>query len=157
MTDSVSSTYRHGDKLVVPGPVLQLGGRRLKWYGIGTAEKPVPEAVSTVARAFIARLDLGPLSDLGFVVLHRCGTDFHFLIVCSWQGNNEIWESVYAIDRGDADFRDWPRPGPHVPTFCVWEMGAVAHESAAWRRYLQSARDEAARADWLKDQYEGAI
>ena len=61
------------------------------------------------------------------------------------------------MDRDDHGFRDWPRPGPHLPTFYVWEMGAVAHESLAWSRYLRSPRDAAAREAWMADQYQGAI
>jgi hypothetical protein len=106
---------------------------------------------------FLAETELDGVSALGFVVLHRCGPDFYFLIVCSWQGNNEIWESVYAKDKDDTGFRNWPRPGAHIPTFCVWEMGAVAHESRAWRRYLMSGRDEPAATAWLADQYAGEI
>ncbi|HWA89118.1 MAG TPA: hypothetical protein VG889_03735 [Rhizomicrobium sp.] len=157
MQESVSATYVHGDKTISPAPFLDTQGRRFKWYGISTSAKPVPGEVEMMARAFLARADLSQASDLGFVVLHRCGADFYFLIVCSWRGDNEIWQSVYAKELGDEGFRDWPRPGPHLPTYCVWEMGAVAYESAAWRRYLLSPRDRAARAAWLEDQYEGPI
>jgi hypothetical protein len=157
MSTSVSPDYSHRAKRVVPGPALRLGERRFKWYDVEAPDLPVPQETRDLARRFLERVSLERVSDLGFVVLHRCGSDFHFLIVCSWQGNNEIWESVYALDRGDRDFREWPRPGPHVPTFCVWEMGAVAHESAAWQRYLYSARDDAAREAWTSDQYAGSI
>jgi hypothetical protein len=157
MEQSVSAAYVHRGKQVAPGRLLTVGARRFKWYGIFAAELAVPDAVETQARAFVAQTDLSQASDLGFVVLHRCGADFYFLIVCSWRGNNEIWQSVYAKDRGDADFRDWPRPAPHLPTYCVWEMSAVAHESGAWQRYLLSPRDAAARAAWLEDRYEGPI
>lgn len=155
--ESVSADYVHGDKQVTPGPALTLGSRRLKWYAVGTADRPVPAEFDAMARAFLARTELGELSDLGFVVLHRCGPDFYFLIACSWRGNNEIWESVYAKARDDPSFRDWPRSVAHLPTFCVWEMGAVAHESRAWRRYLLSKRDAAAREAWLGDRYQGTI
>jgi len=157
MQDSVSPAYVHGDKHASPGPMLTAGPRRFKWYGISTLEKPVPAEIEAKARSHIAGADLGEASDLGFVVLHRCGPEFYFLILCSWRGENEIWETVYARDRGDAGFRDWPRPAPHLPTFCVWEMGAVAHETLAWRRYLMSKRDEAARQAWLADQYDGPV
>jgi len=155
--DAVSAAYVHGDKLVSPGPRLDLGGRRFKWYQVAMPELPVPAGIEAMARDFLAKADLQGVGPLGFVVLHRCGPDFYFLIVCSWQGNNEIWETVFAKDRDASGFRDWPRPGAHLPTFCVWEMGAVAHESAAWRRFLKSKRDRAATAAWLADQVEGDI
>jgi len=157
MLQSVSTDYVHGSKTVTPRPRFEVQGGQFKWYDVSTAEKPVPEAIGSKARDFLSRTDLDGASELGFVVLHRCGADFYFLIVCSWCGNNEIWETVFAIDKGDDGFRDWPRPGSHLPTFCVWEMGAVAHESLAWSRYLRSARDEAAREAWMADQYEGLV
>jgi hypothetical protein len=128
---AVSATYLHRDKLVAPGSPLELPGRRLKWYSVAAHDLPVEPEIDAAARAFLVETELDGLSALGFVVLHRCGPDFYFLIVCSWQGNNEIWESVYAKDKDDTGFRNWSRPGAHISTFCVWEMGAVAHESRA--------------------------
>jgi hypothetical protein len=157
MNESVNPAYLHRDKLVLPREMLPIGARRLKWYDIGAPELPVPAEVHAMARQFLSRADLSQLSDLGFVVLHRCGADFFFLLACSWKGNNEIWESVYAKNADESDFREFPHPGPHRGTYCVWEMGAVAHESAAWRRYLLSKRDQAALAAWLADRYEGPI
>ncbi len=157
MSDSVRPDYVHRDKHIDPRPFLATGSRLLKWYDIAADDLPVPAAVHAMARDFLAGADLSQLGELGFVILHRCGADFHFLIACSWRGNNEIWESVFAKDADDAGFREFPHPGPHRGTYCVWEMGAVTHESQAWRRYLMSKRDDAAREVWLKDQYEGAI
>jgi hypothetical protein len=158
---SVDPGYVHGDKIIEPKQRLDLFCCQLKWYDISTRAKPVPETIHLKARAFLEERagegGLDQLSDRGFAILHRCGEHFYFLIVCSWQGNNEIWEAVFAMDLNDRDFRDWPRPGPHVPTFCVWEMGAVTHESQAWMRFLRSKRDEQAVQTWLSDQYRGPI
>ena len=38
------------------------------------------------------------LGELGFVVLHRCGESFYFLLVCTWRNENELWETVWAKD-----------------------------------------------------------
>jgi hypothetical protein len=157
MSQSLDPSYVHRDKAIAVRPALMAGARLLKWYDIAADDLPVPEAAYAMARDFLARADLSHLGELGFVVLHRCGADFYFLLACSWRGNNEIWESVYARDAGDAGFREFPHPGPHRGTYCVWEMGAVAHESRAWRRYLLSKRDHAARETWLEDQYEGVV
>jgi hypothetical protein len=122
----------------------------------------VPIAVREMARAHLvdeaaagrAELD----GDLGFVVLHRCGGEFYFLMVCTWRGSNELWETVYAKPDDAADrFGVWPRQGRHVPTFCVWELGAVWHEQQAWVRFLSSARDDAAVAAYLTDQFTGLV
>ena len=158
---SVAPGYVHGDKFIEPKQRFDLGCRRLKWYDISTPEKPVPDVIHLMSRAFLERRmgegGLDQLSDLGFVILHRCGEHFYFLIVCSWLGCNEIWETVFAKDLEHNDFYDWPRSGPHLPTYCVWEMGAVTHESQAWIRFLRTKRDEAAVQTWLADQYKGPI
>ena len=90
----------------------------------------------------LGELRLG--SSLGFVVLHRCGESFYFLLVSTWQNDNELWETVWAKDgEDDPEFHPWPLEGTHRPTFCVWELGAVAHERLAWSAYLLSERDDA--------------
>ena len=57
----------------------------------------------------------------------------------------------------DPGFHPWPIEGSHRPTFCVWELGAVAHERVAWSAYLSSARDEESRRAYLRDTFEGAV
>src|SRR5262249_42716541 len=124
-------------------------------------DAPVPLAIRAVARRSLRdarRADaLGTLGEHGFVILHRCGEDFYFLLVCTWRNENELWETVWAKSDSDALFRPWPIDGAHRPTFCVWELGAVAHEREAWTRYLLSARDEAARHSYVRDCFGGAV
>jgi hypothetical protein len=43
------------------------------------------------------------------------------------------------------------------PTFCVWELGVVAHEAAAWSRYLASPRADTDFARWRDDLFAGAV
>ncbi len=47
-----------------------------------------------------------------------CGTgSFYFLLVSTWRGSNELWESVYAKPNAEAgDFDVWPREGRHATT-----------------------------------------
>ena len=95
--------------------------------------------------------------ELGFVILHRCGEGFYFLLVSTWRNENEFWETVWAKPGEDAAaFAPVAarRPG-HRPTFCVWELRAVCHEQGAWSRYLRSSRDAVARREYLKDTYTG--
>jgi hypothetical protein len=102
--------------------------------------------------------DLGLEDGLGFVLLHRCGEDFYFLLVSTWRNENELWETVWAKCGGeDVFFHPWPTDGAHRPTFCVWELGAVAHEREAWTRFLESARDDAAKRAYLRDGYSGIV
>jgi len=158
----VDPAYRHGPKLVTPQRQLDLGGVRLKWYDLARAETPVPDAIRTLAHDYLVaeskagRLELD--GELGFIVLHRCEADFHFLIVSTWRGSNELWESVYykqnAVTPG---FSLFPREGRHKGAYCVWELGPVWHEQQAWVRFLTSARDVAAQQAYLDDRFSGSV
>ncbi|WP_378946491.1 hypothetical protein [Mesorhizobium sp. ANAO-SY3R2] len=151
--------YAHCPKTVTPGLPSTAGGGLLKWYDIAKATTPVTHDTDVLARHFLAaetaagRLDLE--GELGFVILHRCGGDFHFLLVSSWRNANEMWETVYAKTADAADFSLFPLPGPHRATFCVWELAAVNHEREAFGRYLFSARDDDAKRVYLTDMYRG--
>lgn len=149
-------SYTHRDKTCTPGAAAIVGGVAFKWYEVAFPETPVPESISDMARAFVAPLDVP--GDGGFAILHRCGdNNFYFLMLQTWRNDNEMWESVYAKAHADPGFALFPRPAPHLPNFCVWELGAVWHERNAWRRYLLSARDDAARAAWAADLYRGQV
>jgi len=159
---AVRPGYRHDGKVARTGPSIALGDALLKWYELAPAEAPAEPAVSDLARlgladaARLGELRLG--GTLGFVILHRCEGGFHFLLVCTWQNENELWETVWAKDGpDDPGFHPWPLEGSHRPTFCVWELGAVAREGEAWARFLRSERDRDARLDYLRDVYEGVV
>jgi hypothetical protein len=152
----VNQSYEHGPKRVRPGSSIETNGAVLKWYAVSPQEEPVPEEIDRLARHYLARNAI-EAKGLGFVILHRCGKDFYFLIVSTWRGNNEVWETVFYKD-GERmeDFALWPRDEMHKPTFCVWELAAVWHETKSWERFLSSARDESAAQVWLRDVYAGA-
>jgi hypothetical protein len=158
----IPAEYRHVAKLAVPGEHVRVGAAILKSYEVAPAGAPVPEPIRALARGALEgtsaawELELG--DELGFVILHRCGVDFYFLLICTWRNQNEVWETVWAKD-GDADaaFRPWRVAGPHRPTYCVWELGVVCHEARAWSRYLRSARDGDARRAYLEDGFDGSV
>ncbi|HSK15244.1 MAG TPA: hypothetical protein VK915_03655 [Gaiellaceae bacterium] len=157
---AVRAEYRHADKEIRPSESLLLDEALLKWYDVASGDAPVPGAVRALARRSLrAAAKAGAIElrgELGFVVLHRCGESFYFLLVCTWRNDNELWETVWAKDgEEDPDFRPWPVEGTHRPTFCVWELAAVCHERQAWARYLRSARDEPAKLAYLRDAYAG--
>jgi hypothetical protein len=157
----VKESYEHTPKHVTPGESIETNGAVLKWYQLSPEDRQVPDEIDRLARSFLARqANLSEpdwqLKGLGFVILHRCGKDFYFLIVNTWRGNNEVWETVF-YKNGDkmADFALWPRDGMHKPTFCVWELAPVWHETKSWERFLMSARDELAAKIWQADVYAG--
>ena len=157
----VTSEYEHVEKIATSEPSLALGRSILKWYDIAPDDAPVPLTIRALARRNLRDAfhdgELTDLGDLGFVILHRCGESFYFLLVSTWRNENELWETVWAKNGDDVFFRPWPIDGAHRPTFCVWELGAVGHEREAWTRFLCSPRDEAARHAYLRDCYSGVV
>ena len=151
----VAPGYRHSPKYVTRGEPLERADGILKWYLLASADRPVPDSIASLARAQLATVPLDGRG-LGFVILHRCGDDFYFLLISTWRNENELWETVW-YKNGDAmvEFALFPRDGEHKPTFCVWELAPVWHEVQAWTRFLSTARDEAAAKVWLHDQYVG--
>ena len=151
----VDRVYQHTPKRVVTGDPVELVGVIVKWYEVESADQAVTDEIRRLARNFLTRTAL-EARGLGFVILHRCASDFYFLLLSTWRGNNEIWESVYYKDGGRmADFALFPREGAHKPTFCVWELAAVSQEQKAWTRFLLSSRDASAAKAWLGDTYSG--
>lgn len=165
MPGHVQPAYAHRPKQAVPRGLILVGGTELKLYHLEVPGEPVPEAINTLARAYLAResdTSLGFEGDCGFVLIHRCGADFHFLLPTVWRGNNEAWEAVCYHQSDMADFTPF-RPaysapdGAVRPTFCVWELGIVAHEAAAWSRYLASPRAGDDLARWRDDLFAGNV
>lgn len=148
--------YRHQSKRVTPLAPLMLPQAVLKWYGVHENSRPIPEAVTEMARQQLATAPL-EAQGMGFAILHRCGESFYFLIVCTWRNSNELWQTVLYKDTDTAtSFTLFPRDEAHKATLCVWELVPVWHEQQAWTRFLASARDEAAAQAWLADGYAGA-
>jgi hypothetical protein len=158
----IAPGYVHDPKLARPQPKLTLGDTVFKWYDVAPEDEPVPLAIRALARRNLRdSVNVGELEiagDVGFVILHRCGESFYFLLVCTWLNENELWETVWA-KKGDDDFafRPWPVEGTHRPTFCVWELGAVSHEREAWSDFLRSSRGQADRDLYLAAAYEGYV
>jgi hypothetical protein len=153
--------YRHTPKLARPEARLVLGSAILKWYDIAPEDAPVPLAIRALARRNLrsaARAgELALTDDRGFVILHRSGESFYFLLASTWRNENELWETAWAKGGDDVSFRPWLVGGRHRPTYCVWELGAVLHERDAWTRFLCSARDEEAMQEYVQDAYEGPV
>ena len=152
----VDSAYRHGPKRFVPREPIETSVAILKWYDLHREDTPVPDPIGALARQCLAETRL-EIPGMGFVILHRCGNDFYFLIACTWRNENELWTTVFYKD-GDrmAEFALFPRDGSHKPCFCVWEMVPVWHETQAWNRFLTTSRDASAAETWREDRFEGA-
>jgi hypothetical protein len=160
-TDGVAEGYRHYQKRITPSLEFLTPHVRLKWYDIAFASMPIAPELNAEARDFLlAEIAAGrfePAGELGFVILHDCG-DVVFLLVSTWRNSNELWETIYVKQRDNGDgFGPVEVAGLHKPDFCVWELGAVAHEAQAWSRYLNSARETGDRDTYFFDMFSGMI
>lgn len=157
---SVAPEYKHYDKFAEPDEMFGLKNSTLKWYNLAKQNEPVPDEVNKLARTFLTKESesgsLKDLGELGFVILHRCGADFYFLLVNSWRNGNELWESVYAKN-GEAQegFAPFVFENLHRGTFCVWELAVVWHEKHAWEHFLLSAKIEIDETKYLQNKYRG--
>lgn len=155
----VEEEYRHVTKAVRPMPPLSESEVLLKWYSLAVEERRHSDAEIAEAQAFIlaeARDGrLGVVDEVGFVVQHRIAAADVFY-VCSWRGNNELWETHY-VRTLDTGMFEMASHGTRFPTFCVWVLAIVDHESRAWSRYLRSPRDAAARDAYVADQLSGDV
>ncbi len=136
--------------------VIEVGTTRLKYYDLASDLSLITEtdrenAIKTIQKnAEIFENS----NELGFVMNHRCG-DQYLLLVCTFRNDNEIWETVYYD--GSGSFEIWERKPPHLPTFCVWEMGIVYHESQAYKKFLGSEKSKEDIQTYLSDTFEGEV
>jgi hypothetical protein len=156
----VSSSYEHQNKFVRPGPALVTNDVYLKWSLIEPESLPITPAQVEEAQQFlleelsIERLKLR--NEIGFVVQHRCAKVL-ILYVCTWRGDNEVWETLYhTVLEPQARYKVTTRENTS-PTFCVWVLPAVLHEQRAWVKYLESSRDLVAQEAYLSDQLTGPV
>ena len=143
----VSPAYRHYEKKVYGHGAIQSSNGRLKWYDITRGKQPIEQSIRELAQDFLIRqaaiTGIPSAQELGFIFLHRCGSGFYFLGLCTWRGNNELWKTIYYLDTGKMeDFALFPQDKTHKDTFCVWELAVVSHETQAWTTYLRSVRTD---------------
>lgn len=156
----ITPSYQHYEKVATPGAGLSLPGAYLKWYEIRRPDVEMPLALIEESRAFLqaeaagGRLRLN--NQLGFVELHHCGS-VAFLLVFTWNNDNEMWLTVYIKDLvNDSALQIFEvADGCHRTICCVWELAPVWHERQAWARYLRSARDAEAKYTYLADHFSG--
>lgn len=167
----VSDDYLHYQKVAVPLDPVIASGVSLKFYALEKQSESVPAAIAAMARAKLIALAADSASgwldgDCGFVMIHRCGADFHFLLPSIWRGSNELWEGVLYHHGNMTSFERFDPAYPPItpdgiaairPTFCVWELGIVAHEALIWGQFLSSERGEVDLARWQEDMFSGAV
>lgn len=143
-------------KYTSPKGIFALGTTRFKWYDLAENLADISPLDISNAKICIENAveNFQNKEDLGFVIMHRCGKNY-LLLVCTWRSENELWESVYYD--GSGTFEVWDRNTIHLPTYCVWEMGIVYHESQSWKKFLGTDRSEIHQQYYLDDLFEGEV
>ncbi|PIF47011.1 hypothetical protein CLU96_4057 [Chryseobacterium sp. 52] len=148
------NSSQYPSKYASPKGIFTVGTTRFKWYDL--AENPADVSSEDVSKAKMcienAEENFQHINDQGFVIMHRCDKNY-LLLVCTWRSENELWESVYYD--GSGKFEVWDRNKIHLPTYCVWEMVIVYHESKAWKKFLGTDRTEIHQQNYLDDFFEG--
>ncbi|MFS4471137.1 hypothetical protein [Chryseobacterium sp. T20] len=149
-------TTSYPSKYAQPKGIFTVGKTKFKWYDLASDPSEVSQQDIDNAQLCIenAEENFKNIDDLGFVIMHRCGKNY-LLLVCTWRSENELWESVYYD--GSGKFEIWDRNKTHLPTYCVWEMGIVYHESQSWKKFLGSGREEKDKEEYLNDFFEGEV
>jgi hypothetical protein len=158
----LSPDYRHRSKNAVPRGAQTFGRVVLKCYDLDEPACQIADATRSKAQTALADFaDVLSTDIAGFAILHQCSTSFAFLLISTWRGNNELWQSVQHIDTPLTAFAPfdhaYPKAADLRPTFCVWELGIVAHEARAWQRYLMSDRSGAHFDTWQSDCHHGKV
>ena len=155
----VEADYVHYAKHARPVSPAAAAGVFLKWYSLAVPERSHTDVEIAAAQAFLLHeISVGNLAltgEVGFVVQHRIAT-MDVFYVCSWNGNNELWETHYFKPL-DSDEYAVGHHATKFPTFCVWVLAIVHHETAAWSRYLSSVRDGDARAAYCADRLDAMV
>lgn len=150
---TVEPDYRHVAKRSRAGAPIAAHGARPKWHELARDGVPPPASVAAAAHVVViedsAPAKLQP-SELGFAIL----------LVRVWRGANELWEAVDHCQGDSAAFTlfadTYPATGLQRPTFCVWELGIVSADAAAWSAYLRSHCTEEDACRYLETQLDGA-
>ena len=158
----LSPDYQHRSKDAVPRGAQTCGRAVLKIYDLAEPAHPISDDTRSKAQTAVEGLATTLATDIaGFVILHQCSASFCFLLISTWRGNNEMWQSVLYLDDPSAAFAPfdpaYPDAGALRPTFCVWELGIVAHEALAWQTYLYSGRAGADLAQWQSNCFGGKV
>jgi hypothetical protein len=163
---SVPAEYRHHQRLVTPGEGISINDAWLKWYDIRRPGVEIPQSIDNETRRFLLEEahaeKLSTNGELGFVILHIADgphgpNTLGILMVMTWRYANEIWKTFYLKNIDDDLPYEVVVSESNVPTYCVWELGAILHEQQAWIRFLSSSRDPQSVQAYLDDQFEGLV
>lgn len=156
-------SVRWAEVVEIPSPSAFLKLYGLQIDGSYLFEKDDYSAVADFLSNEINGGVVDVLSGLGFAMISEDTLNVSF-----WGGDypSLINPSVYSFQEGS---RGVFKPGvvrealgeleisKGVSPYCVWELGLVSHESAAWRKYLFSDHTGRDKNTYLNDLFRGPI
>jgi hypothetical protein len=98
---------------------------------------------------------INPGNGLGFAILSESN-----LNVARWDKKYPIVlvNTLYEIKRSDKKISKFKKLNINeFGAFCMWELGIVAHEKEAWKKYLASQRNQLDKEEYLFDKIEGNL
>ncbi|TKK86835.1 hypothetical protein FDA94_20465 [Herbidospora galbida] len=126
------------EKILTVPPPIEVGGRHVKRYHVGSPEPHVEKAAYALLPDLLPEPDGTPPAS--FVVLHRGGDTGAYLNVYSWAWDNALRFTGAA---GGQRFLGCPDDDPAhfvrlAPDFigCVYELPPITHERDAWVRHV---------------------
>ncbi len=133
----------------------RIGDWRLKLYGLAAPDKGVrSELIETTRR--LAAESLPPVDDTdhgaAFAIAHDAR--FPIALVYWWHAENELHQRQFF---GQPDEPTNLSPVPHPGAGCVWEMGVIQFERAAWIEDVIGNPDGPDLDRYMSRRFEGLI
>ncbi len=140
---STGPVERYAPREITDLGVMDAGPLRLKVYGLMADDHVVTDAMIALAQSIantqvVAKSEaLGDGNGLGFVIIHPGALGLS--ISCHWwvQGCVLCQYFYRQLYGADAPMDDRPVIG------CVWELGVIAAEQEAWRRWMMCDQPDA--------------
>ena len=142
--------------------LLSQGDVKIKPYTLFAAGSPKHLQTATLMDRIAQDIHVGDIDKklgLGFSIISD-GT----LNVCLWGGEypSLLNQTLYTFDcNPSGEIVNFRRNNPNnIGAFCCGELGIVAHEAAAWRRYLLSHNSQSKtirERNYLDDVFKGIV
>jgi hypothetical protein len=146
--------YEHEPRIAVPDGLVTAPGLVFKWYNMtkkisqnaGMLRQDIEHAKDFLG-GLVVKGRILPLSGLGFVILSEQG---NFL-------NTAIWDKKTPYILKNTIYDGEKRLGLDNGAFCAWELGIVAHEAKAWKKYLVTGKTEQDKREYLENTIQGEL
>ena len=152
---NLRENYKHQSRTVRSRGLVTTPSLFLKLYSMAKDAHPTNKTISDATRLLereVAEGKIDPLTGLGFAILSE-----GMLNVARWDKEYPIVvkNQIYGFEGSINSAK--PLDIMDVGSFCIWELGIVAHEKEAWKRFLDSERGKNEKCGYLSDFIEGNL